>query len=74
MEGIKIAQLQGKFLGRRPGTSETKEKWISKKKNQKVLELLNENYPQSHVARILGVSTGLVRKVNNYRKAELRTV
>ena len=74
MEGIKIAQLQGKFLGRRAGTTETKQKWISKIKNQKVLELLNENYPQSHVARILGVSTGLVRKVNNYRKMELRTV
>ena len=74
IEGIQIAKAKGLYLGRRSGTQEDPRDWIKKKKNMKILELLNEDYPQSHVARILGVSTGLVRKVNNYRKLQLGTV
>ncbi len=43
-EGIKIAKEKGLYRGRKVGTQETKEKFLNKPNNQKILEYLNKAY------------------------------
>jgi len=70
LEGIAIAKAQGKYLGRKHGTTESTERFLAKPKSQRILRLLEEEYPITHVAKLLGVSTTTVVKVNRLRRQE----
>ena len=63
MQGIALAKVQGKYIGRRKGTTEPIDKFLAKPKTKKIIEMMNEGYPKTHVARILGVSVNTITKV-----------
>ena len=68
LEGIAVAKAQGRYVGRKHGTVESREHFLAKPKSQKVSKLLDEGYPVIHVAKLLGVSTTTVIKVKRLRR------
>jgi DNA invertase Pin-like site-specific DNA recombinase len=62
-EGIEIAKIQGKFLGRKAGTAETKMSFIEKPRNQKILSYLDKGYKYDEICKILGCSFSTINKV-----------
>lgn len=70
LEGIAVAKAQGKYVGRKYGTTESIERFMQKPKSQKIAKLLDEKYPVIHVAKLLGVSTTTVIKVKRMRQQE----
>ncbi len=63
MEGIKIAKLKGVFLGRKKGTSEDALKFLSKPKNQKVVEYLKKGYSHSEISKIININMNTITKI-----------
>ncbi|MEE4260152.1 MAG: recombinase family protein [Bacteroidales bacterium] len=64
-EGIRIAKEKGKYRGRKVGTKESKEKFIKKERNQKILEYLNKGYKYDEISKIVGCSYTTILKVKN---------
>jgi DNA invertase Pin-like site-specific DNA recombinase len=62
-EGIELAKLQNKFLGRQKGTNEDPLKFLSKPKNKKAMELLKKNYKNIEIARITGLNINTITKI-----------
>jgi DNA invertase Pin-like site-specific DNA recombinase len=73
LEGIAIAKAKGLYAGRRHGTRESPEKFLAKHRSQQILKLLSEEYPVSHVAKLLEVSHTTVTKVKRLMKASTKT-
>ena len=73
LEGIAIAKAKGLYAGRRHGTRESPEKFLAKPRSQQILKLLSEDYPVSHVAKLLDVSHTTVTKVKRLMKATSKT-
>lgn len=71
LEGIAIAKAQGKYVGRKFGTVESVERFLSKPKSQRIRKYLDEGYPVVHVATLLGVSTTTVCKVKRLMKEQV---
>ena len=65
MEGIRIAQLNGKFKGRKKGATESIEKWAQKPKVQKVKTLLESGVSVRKIRQTLGVSYNFAYKVKS---------
>ena len=63
LEGIAIAKLQKKYLGRKPGTKEDSLSFLSKPKNRKAIQLLKKGYKMSEVSSLAGISINTVTKV-----------
>lgn len=70
MEGIRIAKMKGKFLGRQKGSKEDVLKFLSKDKNKKALELLKKGYKIVEVAKIAGLHYNTVSKVKKIGLSE----
>jgi DNA invertase Pin-like site-specific DNA recombinase len=70
MEGIRIAKMKGKFLGRQKGSKEDVLKFLSKDKNKKALELLKKGYKIVEVAKITGLHYNTVSKVKKIGLSE----
>ncbi len=70
MEGIRIAKMKGKFLGRKVGSKEDTLKFLSKEKNKKALELLKKGYKIVEVAKITGLHYNSVSKVKKIGLSE----
>lgn len=68
-EGIKLAKLRGVYKGRKSDTKEDTLKFLTKPKNQKVVEYLKKGYKGSEIAKIVGVNPNTISKV----KKVLRT-
>lgn len=68
-EGIKIAKEKGLYRGRKVGTLETKEKFISKARNQKILHYLSKGYKYNEISKIVGCSYSTINKVKCLKKA-----
>ena len=64
-EGIILAKQRGAYSGRRIGTLESKEKFIEKPRNQKILSYLEKRYPYSEICKIVGCSFSTINKVKN---------
>ena len=62
-EGIELAKLKGKFLGRKKGTSEDPLTFLSKKRNKRAMELLRKGYKNTEVSIITGLHMQTVSKV-----------
>lgn len=69
LEGIAIAKTKGMYLGRRKGTTESPERFLSKPKNQRIVKLLNDGTSITHTARIVGVSPVTAIKVKKIMEA-----
>jgi DNA invertase Pin-like site-specific DNA recombinase len=70
IEGIRIAKMKGKFLGRQKGSKEDVLKFLSKDKNKKALELLKKGYKIVEVAKITGLHYNTVSKVKKIGLSE----
>jgi DNA invertase Pin-like site-specific DNA recombinase len=64
-EGIRIAKEKGKYRGRKVGTKESKEKFIKKERNQKILEYLSKGYKYDEISKIVGCSYTTILKVKS---------
>lgn len=62
-EGIEMAKLKGRFLGRKKGTLENPLKFLSKKRNKHAMDLLMKGYKNIEVSRITGLHPQTVSKV-----------
>ena len=62
-EGIELAKLKGRFLGRKKGTLENPLKFLSKKRNKLAMDLLMKGYKNIEVSRITGLHPQTVSKV-----------
>jgi DNA invertase Pin-like site-specific DNA recombinase len=64
-EGIAIAKLQGKFLGRKPGSVEGRSAFLEKPKVRRAVELLREQrLKQYEIAKLVGLSPNTVTKIS----------
>lgn len=63
MEGIRLRKEKGLYKGRQIGTTESRESFLSKPKNQEIVKLLNRGLRYSEIQKILGCSPNLIRKV-----------
>lgn len=61
-KGIEKAKLEGKFLGRKPGTVDTPENYLRKEKNKNIIELVKKGYSYSIISKELNVSKTTVTK------------
>jgi DNA invertase Pin-like site-specific DNA recombinase len=68
MEGIRIRKEKHLYSGRRIGTIESKDKFLDKPKNKRILEYLDKGYSYSEIGKIIGCSTTTVVKVNKLSK------
>jgi DNA invertase Pin-like site-specific DNA recombinase len=64
-EGIEAARRRGAYRGRQRGSSESPERFLQKPKNQRIVELLEDEYPITYIARIVGCSPNTVYKVRD---------
>lgn len=64
MEGIKIRKEKGLYSGRRIGTIDTKERFLSKPKNKQIIDYLKRGtYSYEEIGKIVGCSTTTITKV-----------
>jgi DNA invertase Pin-like site-specific DNA recombinase len=68
LEGVAIAKANGKYKGRNNGTKESVLQFLNKDKNKKALELLKKGYKNIEVAKIIGLHSNTVSKINKLRK------
>lgn len=73
LEGIEISKRLGKYRGRKLGSVEGDRFW-SKPKTKKVVELLEEDYPINYISKIVPCSRNLVYKIKNLQEEGLQTV
>lgn len=67
--GIERAKKEGKFMGRKPGCKESPEKFLNKKKNMNIMELVKRKYSYSKISEICSCSpTTIVKVVKEYKK------
>lgn len=65
MEDIKIRKEKGLYSGRRVGTVDTKERFLTKPKNKEIIDYLKRgSYSYHEIGKILGCSTTTITKVN----------
>jgi DNA invertase Pin-like site-specific DNA recombinase len=62
-EGIELAKLQKRFLGRKKNTKDDPVKFLSKPKNKKAMELIKKDYKNIEVARITGLNINTITKI-----------
>jgi len=62
-EGIELAKLQKRFLGRQKGTKDDPLKFLSKPKNKKAMDLIKKEYKNIEVARITGLNINTITKI-----------
>ena len=67
-EGIAIAKTKGLYRGRKIGTQETKEKFIKKERNQKIIQYLEKGYKYNEISKIIGCSFSTINKVKKVVK------
>jgi DNA invertase Pin-like site-specific DNA recombinase len=70
-EGIKLAKLKGVYKGRKSDTKEDTLKFLSKPKNQKVVEYLKKGYKGSEIAKIVGINPNTISKVKRVLKTSV---
>ena len=72
LEGIKIAKLNGVYMGRKLGTKEDTLHFLSKPKNKKALDYLNKGYKKNEVAKIVGINVNTITKISKLAYADLK--
>jgi DNA invertase Pin-like site-specific DNA recombinase len=62
-EGIELAKIQNKFLGRKKGTREDPLKFLSKSKNKMAMGLIKKGYKNIEISRITGLNINTITKI-----------
>lgn len=63
-EGIHIAKLKGKYLGRKTGTKENILQFLSKPQNKRAIEYLGKGYKKVEAAKLAGINVNTVTKIS----------
>ena len=63
LEGVEIAKLKGKYLGRQKGTYESTEKFLLKPKSKKIRTFIDKGYSIREITSIVNCSPNTVLKV-----------
>ena len=63
LEGIKLAKIKGVYKGRKSDTKEDPLKFLSKPKNQRVIEYLKKGYKGCEISKIVGVNPNTISKI-----------
>ncbi len=63
LEGVALAKQRGVYRGRKVNTTESKDKFILKPRNQKILHYLNSGYTFDEISKILKCSYSTIHKV-----------
>lgn len=71
LAGIERAKLDGKYKGRKIGSTESVETFLSKPKVQKIMTLLNEEIGVRKIARIVECSPNYIYKVKDAMTTKL---
>lgn len=71
LAGIERAKLEGKYFGRKVGSVETIDKFLSKPKVQKIMTLLNEDIGIRKISRIVECSPNYIYKVKDAMTTKL---
>lgn len=71
LAGIERAKLDGKYKGRKIGSTESVETFLSKPKVQKIMTLLNEDIGIRKISRIVECSPNYIYKVKNAMTTKL---
>lgn len=74
LEGIAIAKIKGKYLGRKSGSNEDVLKFLSKTKNQKALGYLKKGYSSVEISKIVGVHLNTITKIKKLGIFQAMTV
>jgi DNA invertase Pin-like site-specific DNA recombinase len=61
--GIALAKTRGQYLGRRVGSVESRKRFLSKSRTQKVIGYLEKGYKGTEIQQIMGVSPNTISKV-----------
>ena len=70
-EGIALRKAANQYLGRKPGTSEDKLKFLSKEKNKKIIYYLKKGgYKIVEISKLTGASTNTIKKVKRNLNVE----
>ena len=62
-EGLAVARAKGRLVGRKKGTTESTDKFLSKPKSQKVMKFLREGNNITRTAKLASVSYMTAMKV-----------
>jgi len=60
---LSVKKMRGELLGRKKGSVESVEKFLSKPKTKKVRKLLEKGYSVRQISSFVGVGTQFVMKV-----------
>ena len=69
VEGLAVARAKGRLVGRKKGTTESTDKFLSKPKSQRVARLFREGHNISRTAAMAGVSYVTAMKVKKLMAA-----
>ena len=62
-EGIYVAKLRGKYLGRKIGSTETTLDFLSKPENKKALDYLKKGFNNTEVSKLVGLHQNTITKI-----------
>ncbi len=62
-EGIQIAKMKNKYLGRKKGTNEDVNQFLSKPKNKQALNYIKRGYKNSEIAKIVNLNVNTITKI-----------
>jgi len=65
-EGILIRKSLGLYTGRKPNTTESVDKFLSKRKNKEALNLLTKGMKPGHVAKVVGLCPNTITKIKKF--------
>ncbi len=74
LSGIERAKSLGKYTGRKHGSNEPPEKYLSKPTNRKIVEMLESGVGIRRISRVLEVSPNTIYKVKKTRETVLNQV
>lgn len=71
LEGIQIAKAQGKYIGRRLGSVESRKGFLAKPRTQKIIGYLKKDYSGVEIQKLVGCSPNTISKVKRLLGEEL---
>jgi DNA invertase Pin-like site-specific DNA recombinase len=74
LSGIERARVLGKYTGKKKGSVQTPEKYLSKPTNKKIVEMLDKGVGIRSISRVLEVSPNTIYKVKKTREMVLNQV
>lgn len=66
LQGIQIAKIKGKYLGRKRGSNEDVLKFLSKPQNKKAIDYLKKGYKNNEISKLVGLHINTITKIKKF--------